>query len=87
VRIMPAVDRARFAAVEVAPVAGKGDQIRHELCRNNTAPLPSRLCLKYMSLTSKSLTFGCISKLKKEAPPSFDDEASSVIKLQRGTRS
>jgi hypothetical protein len=45
-RIVPAVDGAGFAAVQMGSIASEGDQVNH--CEpNSTAPLRSRLCLKY----------------------------------------
>jgi hypothetical protein len=56
--IVPAADGAGYAAVQVASVAGKGDQVNHWICPKfyrslTVAALPgrgsarSRLCLKY----------------------------------------
>jgi hypothetical protein len=49
-RIVPAGDGAGFAAVQMGSIASEGDQVNHcepNSTANSTAPLRSRLCLKY----------------------------------------
>ena len=53
-RIVPAVDGAGFAAVQMGSIASETDQVNH-CAPNSTAPLRSRLCYGRGSATVAAL--------------------------------